>query len=717
MIRIENIIADFQAYTDNQIDCSPIQKAYVLAAKSQPYIKLFQNTDLQISLEVAKILVDLKLDIQSIVSGLLHNILLNGKISLDEIRDLMGAETANIVAGMHNILRVSDIPDEKERIAEKMRQMIFASSKDIRIIFVNLAARLVRMRHSKRSTNVKIRETANETLQTYAPIADRLGLSHIKSELEDLCFSQLNPKEFRAIEEFRKRNDEIHQSFLNQIHEELVEILPANQIEAKVKVRIKHHYSIYLKAKRIGVDYDQLHDLLGVRIIVDNNEACYKVLGLISGHYRLVTESFKDYISFPKPNGYQSLHIDVYDKNGIGFDVQIRTLEMDMVAERGVAAHWAYKENDTVSAVSRENTSWLHDLSNSLDIASDSRESLEIFTRELYSEFVYVFTPKGMIVKLQSSACVIDFAYAIHTELGEMCVGAKINGRNASIRTKLKHGDKVEILTASHQKPSRDWLKFAVTSKALSKIRNYLRKEERQEAEKLGKELFAEQVSKLGKRIKDILKSAELKKFLDKAGYNDITAYYVLLGYGKANINQIVRLFDPVSQKSHPTPRIAYKPNKASSEKPEGVRIAGIENMLVKYANCCNPVKGDEIVGIVTQGQGVSIHLADCENIRARDFNPERLVDVEWIKTSSEKLPVRLHLRFNNLIKTNFQIMKILAGAKVVLVKNELQLIDQTTEQDLTIKVENNEQLDKILTKLNDISSVKAYRIISPGKS
>lgn len=717
MIRIENIIADFQAYTDNQIDCSPIQKAYVLAAKSQPYLKLFQNTDLQNSLEVAKILVDLKLDIQSVVSGLLHNILLNGKTSLDEIRDLMGTETANIVAGMHNILRVSDIPDKKERIAEKMRQMIFASSKDIRIIFVNLAARLVRMRHGSRFSSVKMKEIAEETLQTYAPIADRLGLSHVKTELEDLCFSYQNPKAFQEIEAFRKENEELHRSFLTRVHEELNNLLPANQLEASVKVRIKHHYSIFLKANRIGVDYDQIHDLLGVRIIVDNNEACYKVLGLISSHYRLVTESFKDYISFPKPNGYQSLHIDVYDKNGIGFDVQIRTREMDMIAERGVAAHWAYKETNTVSAGSRENTSWLHDLSNSLDIASDSRESLEIFTRELYSEFVYVFTPKGMIIKLQSGACVIDFAYAIHTELGETCVGAKINGRNASIRSKLKHGDKVEVMTASHQKPTRDWLKSAVTSKALARIRNYLRREERQEAEKLGKELFAEQIGKLGKRLKDVLKSAELKKFLDKAGYSDITAYYVLLGYGKANINHIVRLFEPASQKSQPIAKAPVKRTATTTEKSEGVRIAGIENMLVKYANCCNPVKGDEVVGIVTQGQGVSIHLVDCENIRARDFNPERLVDVEWIKTSSEKLPVRLHLKFNNLIKTNLQIMKILAAAKVVLIKNDLQLIDKVTQQDLTIKVENNEQLDKILTKLNGIASVKAHRITTQKSS
>ncbi|MBU2645902.1 RelA/SpoT family protein [bacterium] len=717
MIRIENIIADFQAYTDNQIDCSPIQKAYVLVAKSQPYINFLQTSDLQKALEVAKILVDLKLDIQSIVSGLLHSILLYGKISLDEIRDLMGAETANIVEGMHKILRVSDIPDEKERIAEKMRQMIFASSKDIRIIFVNLAARLVRMRHGKWFSNTKVREIASETLQTYAPIAERLGLSHIKTELEDLCFSYLYPKESKEIEDFCKQNDEIHQSFLKQIQDELVELLPQHQIEASVKVRIKHRYSIYLKAKRNGVEYDQLHDLLGVRVIVKNKDACYKVLGLISSNYRPVTESFKDYISFPKPNGYQSLHLDAYNRNGIGFDVQIRTEEMDKVAKRGVAAHWAYKENYSVTADSRENTSWLHDLSNSLDFASDSRESLEIFTRELYSDFVYVFSPKGKIIKLQAGASVIDFAYAIHTELGHMCTGAKVNGRITSIKTILKHGDKVEILTASHQTPHRDWLKYAITSRALSKIRNHLRKEERQEAEKLGRELFADQIAKLGKRLKDILKSQELKKFLDKAGYPDIHSYYILLGYGKANINQILRLFDPASQKNHTVVKPQPKTGLSSPGKRAGVLIAGVENMQVKYANCCNPVKGDDIVGIVTQGQVVSIHMSDCENIRARGFNPERLVDVEWIKSSSEKLPVRIRLKFNSQIKTSLQIMKTLASFKVVLVKNSLQMIDEYTEQFITIKVDNNEQLEKILVKLNAVASVKAYRVTTQDET
>ncbi len=713
VIRIEEIIATFKEYTDNKIDCSPIQKAYVLAAKAQSYLKLFPRNQLQIALEIASILVKLKLDIQCIVSGLLNGVLDAGKISIDEIEDLLGSETSSIIAGMHNIRAVSDIQDEKQRIAEKMRQMVFASSKDIRIIFVCLAARLVRMRQGNRPENLRMTSLAKETLQIYAPIADRLGLSHIKIELEDLCFSYSHPKEHKEIEDFCIDNKDVHTKTLERLYQEISNLLLHNGIKGKVKGRIKHNYSIFMKSRRNNIDYENLHDLLGTRIIVNNIDECYKVLGLISSHYRPVTESFKDYISFPKPNNYQSLHIDVYTSDGIGFDVQIRTFEMDSIAERGVAAHWAYKADNNEAPTAGERTSWLQDLINSLNVASDARESLDIFTRELYSDFVYVFSPKGKIVKLQSGACVIDFAYAIHTEIGQTCTGAKINGRNVSIRTQLKHGDKVEVLTSSKQHPSRDWLNYAVTSRALAKIRSFLRKEEREHAEVLGKELFNERVAKLGKRSRDVLKSPELKRYLSDGGYADINSYFIHLGYGKADPEDLDQLFVAPAERQ----QISKRPHKPAvarddSKRKRAVRIAGIENMMVKYANCCNPVKGDEIVGLVTQGQGVSVHLADCENIRSKSFDPERLVEVEWIKSAAEKLPVRIKLTFDNLIKTNLQIMKVLASAKVSLLENNLKLVDNKSVQDITITVDGSEQLDKILSKLNTVKSVKANRAL-----
>ncbi len=710
MIRIEEIISTFKEYTENKIDCSPIQKAYVLAAKAQPYLIIFPRNYLQTALSVAKVLVGLKLDIQCIVSGLLNGVLAEGKISIDEIEDLMGNETAKIVAGMHNIRGVSRITDEKERVAEKMRQMIFASSKDIRIIFVALAARLVRMRSGNRLYNLKMSTLAQETLQIYAPISDRLGLSHLKVELEDLCFSYLHPKEFKEIQMFCQSNENVHSQTLSWLNNEIKQLLDDNGVSGNIKGRIKHRYSIYLKSKRIGIDYDQLHDLLGVRIIVNDVDECYKVLGLINSYYQPVTESFKDYISFPKPNGYQSLHIDVYTSNGVGFDIQIRTIEMDSIAERGVAAHWAYKVGSTSAPISGENTSWLQDLSISLDVASDARESLEIFTRELFSDFVYVFTPKGKIIKLQTGACVIDFAYSIHTEIGHNCVGAKVNGRNVAIKTKLKHGDKVDILTSSKQTPSRDWLHYAVTSRALGKIRSFLKKEEREQADILGKELFSDKIAKMGKRLRDVLKSTELKSFLSDEGYADLNSYYIHLGYGKANVNELDNIFLPVSQRKLIASKSQIKPSASSIKSKRAVKIAGIDNMMVRYANCCNPIKGDDIVGLVTQGQGVSIHLSDCENITSKSFDPDRIVPVEWSKSSLEKLPVKLKLNFDSLIKTNLQIMKVLVSAKVVLLENNLKLVDNRSHQNIKILVNDAEQLDKIMGKLNSIKSVSAHR-------
>ncbi|MCG8333382.1 MAG: RelA/SpoT family protein [Proteobacteria bacterium] len=711
MIRIEEIISSFQEYTENKIDCSPIQKAYVLAAKAQPSLKILPRNELQSALEVADVLIGLRLDIQCIVSGILNGVLTEGKISIDEVQDLMGEETASIVAGMNNIRMVFRIEDEKERIAEKMRQMVFASSKDIRIIFVSLAARLVRMRSGTRLSGLRITAIARETLQIYAPIADRLGLSHIKVELEDLCFSYIHPKESKELDEFRQNNEGLHKKTLQRLHEEILSLMKANKIDGKVKGRIKHNFSVYQKSKRIGVDYDQLHDLLGVRIIVDDIDQCYKVLGLINSHFQPVTESFKDYISFPKPNGYQSLHIDVYTNDGIGFDVQIRTADMDNIAERGVAAHWAYKATSNDNQATSENTSWLHDLSNSLDVALDATESLEIFTRELYSDFVYVFTPKGKIIKLQKGACVIDFAYSIHTEVGHTCVGAKINGRNVAIKTELKHGDKVEILTSSKQSPSRDWLHFAVTSRALSKIRSHLRKEERTEAEALGKEMFHEKIVELGKRTRDVLKSSELKSFLSDAGYADINSYYIHIGYGKINLSELDHLFSPPSQKkksvSKPQQRIQPKLDPKAKRV---VNVSGIDNMMVKYANCCNPVKGDDIVGLITQGQGVSVHLKSCENIKTQSYDPDRLIDVQWVRSAAEKLPVKLKLTFDTLMKTNLMIMKVLAAAKVDLLENNMKQVDNRSQQELKILVDNTEQLDKIISRLNSIKSVNAQR-------
>ncbi|MDH5560132.1 MAG: RelA/SpoT family protein [Deltaproteobacteria bacterium] len=708
MIRIEHILSEFQKYSNNQIDCGPIQKAYVLAAKIQGPSKFFRTSYLEIALEVAKVLTENRLDIQTIVSGILHGILLEDKITVQEIRDLMGSETAAIVESITKIIRVSTDTSAGKRMAESMRQMIFASQVDIRIIFVNLAVRLVQLRNWKRFFSSKDFSIAQETLDTYGPIADRLGLSHIKIELEDVSFWMLYPKKYREIEEFCQKNAEYHQNILDRTTKAITDKLSVDHVSVDVRGRIKHYYSIFRKAERYNVGFDKIHDLIGIRIITKNIGECYKVLGLINELYQPLAERFKDYISFPKPNGYQSLHTMVFDSEGIGFEIQIRTEEMDRVAELGVAAHWAYKADSLIKPEEIENTAWLMDLTKDLNVTTDPKESLEIFTRELFSDFVYAFTPKGKIFKLPVGASVIDFAYEIHSQVGHNCVGALINGKHSSIKTVLKQGDTVEILTQKDHNPSIDWLKFAVTSRALSQIRQVLRKKEKQEAHDLGKEIFSEEMVKLRLKYKEVVHSEKLRAFMEKFNYSSLDEYFSQLGFGKATINN---LGSHLVDKLPPQPlRLQDKITKTFSKKRDGVRIAGIENIMVSYANCCNPVKGDKIVGVVTRGQGVSIHMKDCENILLREINPERLVEVEWIKSSSEKLPVRIHLEFDNQIKTNLQIMKTLVSGKAELLENNLRVVKDKSYQDILIKIDDLDQLEWVLKRFNALSSVKAYR-------
>lgn len=712
MLRIEQIISEFREYTENKIDCSPIQKAYILATKATSYSKLLTTSYLQQALQVAQEIINLRLDIQSVVAGLLFNVLDDGNITLDELNNLLGEETANIINGLHSIKGYAKLIDEEENLAQNMRQVIFATSKDIRVIFVKLAVRLVTLKNEKAIFNPRIKRLAREALEIYAPIAERLGLSHIKLELEELSFSHLHPKEFKKIDSFCQLCQKEHQASIDRMQEEIEELLLENYIEGTVSGRIKHKYSIFKKAKRKEIDYKFLHDILGIRVIVESADECYKTLGLISNMYRSIPGTFKDYISFPKPNGYQSLHTQLYSNDDYGFEIQIRTRKMNDIAELGVAAHWAYKVNTNVSPEDDEHTHWLQNLTKNLNITSDPKESLEIFTRELYSDFVYVFTPKGKIIKLPVGATIIDFAYHIHSEIGHTCTGAEIEGKYCSIKTVLKHGDKIHIMTSSTQEPHGDWLKHAVTSRALSHVRQHLRKKEREEAEELGKEIFIDQLKKLNQKYKDAIRSAELKAFLDKSNYHSLEDYLAQVGFGKDNVNRLNKVFilpEPVKRRSKSVSSIK-KISLPFGRKKEGVRIAGIENMMVRYAKCCNPVKGDEIIGIVTTGQGVSIHLADCENIQTQGINPDRLVKVEWVKGTQEKFPVSIHIEYDDQIKTTLKIAKAMASASVAVLKNNVRLVNQITYQDIQLRIEDHSHLERLLKRLNAIPSVNAHR-------
>ena len=713
MIRIENIISEFKEYTKDQVDTAPIQIAYILAAKTQSYFKILGSSYLEYAMETAKVLINLRLDIQSIIAGLLHGILVEGKISLEEIQSAMGNETANVVLGVHSINTIADTTLQDEDVVENMRQMVFATSKDMRILFVNLAVRLVQMRHLSRLFSTSAKKIAQATLDTYSPIAERLGLSHIKVELEDLCFSYIKSHEHKKIAQFLEENREKHQASIDRLTDEIQQLMVGKNIDGYMKGRIKHRYSLFLKSVRYGVDYKHLHDLLGLRIIVNSESECYEVLGLISSHYKSISGTYKDYISFPKPNGYQSLHTQVVGNLGQSFEIQIRTNEMNSVAVRGIAAHWEYKANIQVTAQEDEKTVWLQELGNSLNITSDPKESLEIFTRELYSDFVYAFSPKGKIVKLPKNATLLDFAYAIHSEIGNTCVSAQINGKNRPLHTVVKHGDKITVLTLESQQPQMEWLNIATTSKALSYIKTFLRKREKKQSIKLGREMFSDFLYKHKSDIELVESSEKMKTFITQHQLKSVETFYSQIGFGTLDLS-IFNLFitgeEKTSQKGNLIRRTLVKPFKRKA--PESVEIAGLNDtdMIMHYAKCCLPVKGDEIIGAVTPGKGISIHLVDCINIRSQIINPSKLIQVEWSKNMTEKLPVRINLQFDNKIKTTLNITKILAGYDIELLQNNLRLINNVTHQDITMRVTDADQLIKILRKLNNIKSVKAER-------
>jgi len=419
------------------------------------------------------------------------------------------------------------------------------------------------------------------------------------------------------------------------------------------------------------------------------------------------------FFSFPKPNGYQSLHTQIVGNLGQSFEIQIRTDDMNSIAVRGIAAHWEYKANIKVTAQEDEKTVWLQELGNSLNITSDPKESLEIFTRELYSDFVYVFSPKGKIIKLPKNATLLDFAYAIHSEIGNTCVSAQINGKNRPLHTIVKHGDKINVLTLESQQPQMEWLNIATTSKALSHIKTFLRKREKKQSIKLGREMFSDFLYKHKSNIDLIENSEKMETFIAQHQLKSVESFYSQIGFGTLDLS-IFNLFitgkEETSPKDNLIRRTLVKPFKR--KRPESVEIAGLNDtdMIMHYAKCCLPVKGDTIIGAVTPGKGISIHLVDCINIRSQTINPDKLIQVEWSKNMTEKLPVRINLQFDNKIKTTLNITKILAGYDIELLQNNLRLINNITHQDITMRVSDADQLMKILRKLNNIKSVKAER-------
>ncbi len=599
--------------------------------------------------EVAQILADLHLDLPSIITGLLHDTVEDTHATLEQIQKEFGKDIAELVDGVTKLSKIT-FKTSEEKQAENFRKMILAMAKDIRVILVKLADRLNNMRTLEHLIPIKQKTIAQETLDIYAPIANRLGISWIKLELEDLCLRYLHPDVYYRLAQKVAKTKREREKYIEEVAAILVERLEEYDIQAQVSGRAKHFYSIFKKMERRKVEYEQVFDIIAFRIVVDNITECYKSLGVIHAAYKPVPGRFKDYIAMPKANAYQSLHTTVIGPNGERIEIQIRTQDMHQVAEGGIAAHWKYKEGKFDSR-SHENVEWVNRLLEWHKDLTDPNEFLETVKIDLFAEDVFVFTPKGEVKQLTHGATPLDFAYAVHTDVGNKCVGAKVNGKIVPLKHRLKSGDTIEIVTSPSQTPSKDWLKIVKSSRAKAKIRSYIKEQERHRAFKLGKELLDKTLRPFGHTLSKLEKSGELLKAGQNYNIRSEDELYIALGYGRITPEDMIKFLVPkealerrleaAKAEDQSFLTRVFHAAKKRSETRNAITVGNLDDVLIRFGRCCNPLPGDSIIGFITRGRGVTIHTATCT--KALDNDEERRVDVQW--NISNKGNIKRHVR------------------------------------------------------------------------
>jgi GTP pyrophosphokinase len=624
---VQQLLTKVGAYNPNP-EKELIERAFIFAAgKHAGQTRVSGMPYVSHPLGVALILADLRMDSVTICSGLLHDTVEDCGVTVPQLQDEFGEEVALIVDGVTKLGRV-EFSRKEERQAETFRKMILAMAKDIRVILVKLGDRLHNMRTLEFLPEFKQLRIAQETMDIYAPLANRLGIHWLKSELEDIAFKYLNPEAYHDLKEQIAARREERERYVLEIRERVCQELERTGIQATVIGRPKHFYSIYQKMLRQKISFDDVYDAIGLRIITDSVRNCYAALGTLHSLWKPVPGRFKDFIALPKPNMYQSLHTTLMGPQGERVEFQIRTDEMHKTAEQGIAAHWRYKEGSKGDEKVTEKFAWLRQLLEWQTDMKDARDFMEMLKIDLFPEEVYVFTPRGDVKSFPRGATPIDFAYSIHTEIGLRCVGAKVNNRMVPLKYQLHNGDVVEILTNPNHLPSKDWLKIVKTSRARAKIRAWIKAAEKERSIALGKELLEREIQKFGLNPASMLKSDEMTEIAKRFSLNAPTDLMAEIGFGKVSVSQVLSKLLPKEvweSRQKPT-RTGSKPE--TTHEVSGVKVRGVEDIMTRYAHCCNPVPGDDIVGFITIGRGVSIHTADCSRII--EFTPERMIDVEW---------------------------------------------------------------------------------------
>ena len=722
-ITIKDVLMKRKEHT-RRMDTRWIIKAYEYANKAyEEKRKQKDKTYLTHLLNVAYILADIGMDDKTIVATFLNNITENTQITQADIKKEFGEEIVEIVEGVAKLGLLQFTSIEEQQV-EDYRKMFLAMGKDVRVILIKLADELVNMRNLKNLRRDKQIEKARETMELYAPLANRLGLYSLKWELEDIAFKYLYPEEYHELVEGINKKREERLEFIKKIKNDICAELKKQRIEVEVTGRAKHLYSIYKKMKRDGKTLDQIYDLFALRILVKTVKDCYLALGVVHEMYHPMPGRFKDYIAVPKPNMYQSIHTTLLGENGTPFEVQIRTEEMHRVAEFGIAAHWAYKEASYFGKkqsvkVEEDKLSWLRETLESQNELQDPQEFLDALKTELFEDEVYLFTPKGEIKVLPQGATPIDFAYMIHAEVGHRMTGCKINNKMMPIITPLKSGDIVEIITSDNSKgPSRDWLKFVKSTSAKNKILSWFKKAEKAQNIEKGKELIEKELKRIGFLHSDLFKNQYIEPMLEKYKYKSIEEMYEAVGFGANSSGKVIARMLQEYRKEHEEENIEAKIEELAKSRKQkikptdsGIIVKGIDNCLVKLSKCCNPLPGDEIVGYITKGRGVSVHRKDCVNVKELFSDENRMIDVEWYDKNATTYQADIEIFSSDRSSLLVDILKEITTTKVKL----LNVNTRTTKEriaiiEMTLEVESLDELYKAQKAIRKVDSVYEVR-------
>ena len=691
-------------------DASILRRAFEFAAqRHSAQWRLSGEPYMSHPLEVTWILAEMQMDQVCLVTALLHDVLEDTQTSYEELARVFGDDVARCVNGVTKLSKIN-LANREDRQAESVRKMLLAMVEDIRVILVKLADRLHNMRTLDSLPRERQERIATETIELYAPIAHRLGMGKLRNELEDYAFRYLHPEEFTdllsAIETKRQANEQV----LEEIRATIERKLGQEEIPARVEGRVKRPWSVYQKLRKQKIGITEVYDLLGIRIVTDSVRSCYAALGVIHNEWHPIPGRIKDFIAIPRPNLYQSLHTSVIGPGGVAFEVQIRTEEMHRIAEEGIAAHWKYKEGRRGVAEDDQRVNWLRQLVEWQREARDPSDFMASLKVDLYPEEVYCFTPKGKVVVLPREATPVDFAYAIHTDVGHRCTGAKVNARMVPLKHQLRNGDIVEIITQKGSEPSRDWLSFVKTARARNKIRHVINASEREKAVDLGQKLVEREARRLGVSLSRITR-AKMEQVATDYGVSKIEDLYAALGWGKYSAKQVLEKLAPeIVPPELPAPSPASEPRPEGEHEDAVIQVKGMDDLLTYRARCCNPIRGEPIVGYITRGKGVAVHSRTCPNVQNLMYEAERRIEVEWARAAGESFGVRLVVHIDDRSGMLNQLTQILFNDEVNIRSVEARGDDRRIEAaviEMTIEVRDKKQLERLVSTMRRVSGVR----------